>query len=59
MLKAICKHCQRPIEYEQGNNGVWYEPTPEVQLGAQYCYMDPIAGSQLHEPNMDTIKQEA
>lgn len=55
MLKAQCKHCQRPITYQQGDNGIWYEETPEVQIAAQYCWIDPVGGSQLHQPDPDTI----
>jgi hypothetical protein len=56
MLKAKCKHCQRDITYRQGDNGVWHEPTVSVQLGSQYCWMDPTHGSQLHQPDQDTIQ---
>lgn len=58
LLLATCKNCKRPITYSQGDNGLWFEKTHDVQLGAQYCWMDPQHGSQLHEPNPDTIKEK-
>jgi hypothetical protein len=59
MLTAICIHCNRNITYQQGDNGVWYEETKDVQLGAQYCWMDPVNGSKLHQPNTDTIRDNS
>jgi hypothetical protein len=45
MLKATCKHCKKEIVHYQGN--MWLD---DGFLVPQYCMIDPIGHSQLHEP---------
>lgn len=55
MLKSKCKHCHREITYQQGDNGVWYEAVKTGEVLSQYCWVDMEHGSQLHQPDTDTI----
>ena len=42
---AVCKHCQAPIRSHETQ---WYSVAQTVL--PQYCWVDPVHGSQLHEP---------
>lgn len=46
MIKSICIHCQKNIENLDGSN-LWYA---DSEITPQYCFIDPVNGSRLHEP---------
>ncbi len=48
---SICKHCNASIKHDPNdprhNPELWYDTGMTCN---QYCWIDPVEGSQLHEP---------
>ena len=54
MADEICKHCSKPIVlgHKKFSGLMWLTKGEERECFAlaQYCWVDPAGGSQLHEP---------
>ncbi len=44
-MHSTCKHCHQPLS--QTSQGLWVSPDSVIP---QYCWVDEVQGSQLHEP---------
>lgn len=49
--RNICKHCGRKIV--RNVKGLWLDDKESL---SQYCWVDPVQGSQLHEPSLEVNK---
>lgn len=45
VIDVHCKHCGQKLEHQSGRT--WFG---ESDIAKQYCYIDPMHGSRLHEP---------
>lgn len=53
MAENVCKHCGVTIlsgRTISSRGEVWFEKLEGSRTSSQYCWIDPILGSQLHEP---------
>lgn len=45
LIESVCTHCK--AEIKKLGNGLWLNAKHDL---AQYCWVDPVHGSKLHEP---------
>lgn len=62
METGKCKHCGVSISFRTGkwSGKMWRTDDPSLAGSPllQYCWVDPVGGSQLHEPVGDTSSEK-
>lgn len=51
---ALCIHCKKEITRDNVHEQ-WKDPSASADVG-QYCWIDPVLGSQLHETSVLSTK---
>lgn len=53
-IQSTCKHCNTGIVFKP-TTGLWHAPE-KTQGISQYCWIDSVKGSQLHQPQSEAYR---